>query len=143
MALVPYDPLRMFEPIWDEMDRYFRPGRGNEDLSKWLYRVDVDETPENVIVTAEIPGIENKEDLHIEVNENMLTIQGETKRSKTETEQFSHHSERYFGRFNRTITLPAVVKADGSHATYKNGVLELTFLKDRHPAARSIEVDFH
>lgn len=143
MALVPYEPFRLFEPIWEEMDRHFRPERGNEELSKWLYRVDVEETSENVIVTAEIPGIENKEDLQIEVNENRLTIHGETKRVKTESERFSHHSERYFGRFNRTITLPAVVKADGSHATYKNGVLELTFLKDRHPAARTIEVDFH
>lgn len=143
MALIPYDPFRMFEPIWEEMDRHLRPGRGNEDLSKWLYRVDVDETPENVIVTAEIPGIENKEDLHIEVNENTLTIRGETKRTKSEIDRFSHHSERYFGQFSRSVTLPAAVKADGSHATYKNGVLELTFIKDRQPGARTIEVDFH
>lgn len=143
MALIPYEPLRRFEPIWEEMDRHFRPGQGNDDLSKWLFRVDVDETTENVIVTAEIPGIEDKKDLHIEVNENRLTIHGETKRIKSETERYAHHSERYFGRFNRTIMLPAVVKADGSHATYKNGILELTFLKDRHPAARTIEVEFH
>ncbi|AHF07546.1 Hsp20/alpha crystallin family protein [Desulfitobacterium metallireducens] len=143
MALVPYEPFRMFEPIWEEMDRHFHPGRGEEALSKWLYRVDVEETVENVIVTAEIPGIENKEDLHLEIDENKLTIHGEIKRNTTETERFSHHSERFFGRFNRTITLPAVVKADGAHAAYKNGVLELTLLKDRHPAARSIEVDFH
>lgn len=143
MALIPYEPFRMFEPIWQEMDRQFRPGRGNEDLSKLLYRVDVDETPQKVIVTAEIPGIENKEDLHIELNENLLMIQGETKRSRTETDQFSHHSERYFGRFSRSVTLPAVVKTDGAHASYRNGILELSFLKDHNPAARTIEVDFH
>jgi HSP20 family protein len=143
MALIPYEPFRMFDPIWEEMDRHFRPGRGSEDLSKLLYRVDVDETPEKVIVTAEIPGVEKKEELHIELNENLLTIQGETKRSKTETDQLTHHSERYFGRFSRTITLPALVKTDGAHASYKNGVLELSFLKDRNPAARTIEVDFH
>lgn len=143
MTLVPFDPFRRFEPIWDEMDRHFRKGRGNEDLSEWLYRVDVDETTDKVIVTAEIPGIENKEDLQIEVDEKMLTIQGELKRNVTERERFAHRSERYYGRFSRSITLPAVVKADGAHASYKNGVLELTFLKDRHPAARTIEVDFH
>lgn len=143
MALIPYEPFRMFEPIWQEMNRQFRPGRGNEDLSKLLYRVDVDETPQKVIVTAEIPGIENKEDLHIELNENLLMIQGETKRSRTETDQFSHHSERYFGRFSRSVTLPAVVKTDGAHASYRNGILELSFLKDHNPAARTIEVDFH
>ncbi|MEA4900203.1 Hsp20/alpha crystallin family protein [Desulfitobacterium sp.] len=143
MPLIPYEPFRMFEPIWEEMDRHFRPGRGNEDLSKLLYRLDIDETPEKVIVTAEIPGIENKEDLQIELNEKLLTIRGETKRTKAEIDQSTHHSERYFGRFSRTVTLPTVVKTDGAHASYKNGVLKLTFLKDRNPAARTIEVDFH
>lgn len=143
MSLIPYDPFRIFEPFWNEMDRHLHQGRGNEDLSKWLYRVDVDETPEKIIVTAEIPGIENKEDLQIEINENRLTIHGETKQSSTDKDRFSHRSERYFGKFTRTVTLPDAVKADGSHAAYKNGVLELTFLKDRHPAARTIDIDFH
>lgn len=144
MALVPYDPFRMMEPYWDEMDRLFRRGgRGKEELSQLLYRVDIEETPTQVIITADIPGIENKEDIHIEIDENLLTIQGEIKRVTSQEERTSHHSERYYGKFNRSFTLPAVVKADGAHASYKNGVLELTFLKDRHPAARTIDIDFH
>jgi HSP20 family protein len=79
MALIRYEPLRLFEPLWNEMDRMFMR-RGKEDVSEWLYRVDVDETPSKVFVTAEIPGIENKEDLNIQVNENILTIHGEVKR---------------------------------------------------------------
>lgn len=142
MTLVPYDSFR-FDPFWEDVDRFFRRGRGKEDLSQILYRVDVEETEDKVFVTAEIPGIEKKEDLHIEIDENVLTIHGEVKRVTTKEERFTHHSERYYGKFSRTIKLPAVVKADGAHASYKNGVLELTFLKDRHPAARTIEVDFH
>ena len=142
MALTPYDPFRM-DPLWNELDQIFRRGRGKEDLSKFLYRVDVEETEDKVYVTAEIPGIEKKEDLHIEIDENVLTIHGEVKRFSASEERFSHHSERYFGKFNRTVNLPAVVKSDGAHAKYKNGILELEFLKDRHPAARTIEVDFH
>ena len=143
MALVPYDPFRMIDSYWDEMDRHFRRGRGKEDLSQLLYRVDVEETPTQVIVMAEIPGIEKKEDIHIEIDENLLTIHGEIKRVTSNEERSSHLSERYYGKFSRAFTLPTVVKADGAHASYKNGVLELTFLKDRHPAARTIEVDFH
>jgi len=141
MALIPYEPLRLFDPFWNEMDRFMR--RGKEDVSDWIYRVDVEETSSKVVVTAEIPGIESKEDLNIQVNESILTIQGEVKHIQHDEERSRRHSERYFGTFTRKITLPALVKTDGAHASYRNGILELTFLKDQHPAARRIEVDFH
>ena len=140
MALIPYEPLRLFDPFWNEMDRFMR--RGKEDVSDWIYRVDVEETSSKVVVTAEIPGIESKEDLNIQVNESILTIQGEVKHIQHDEERSRRHSERYFGTFTRKITLPALVKTDGAHASYRNGILELTFLKDQHPAARRIEVDF-
>ncbi|MDA8229669.1 MAG: Hsp20/alpha crystallin family protein [Desulfitobacterium hafniense] len=143
MPLVPYDPFRMFDPFREEMERFFRRSRGREELSDWLYRVDVEETKDQVYVTIEIPGIERKEDLHIQLDENLLTIEGEIKRLTEDEKRTSHYSERYYGRFSRTITLPALVKTDGAHASYKNGILELSFLKDNRPAARQIEVDFH
>lgn len=141
MALIPYEPFRVFDPFWNEMDRFMR--RGKEEVSEWIYRVDVEETSSKVVVTAEIPGIERKEDLNIQVNENILTIQGEVRRIQQDEERTPRHSERYFGTFTRKITLPAPVKADGAHASYRNGILELTFLKDQHPAARRIEVNFN
>jgi HSP20 family protein len=141
MALIPYEPLRLFDPFWNEMDRFMR--RGKEDVSEWMYRVDVDETSSKVVVTAEIPGIERKEDLNIQVNENILTIQGEVKRIQHDEERSPRHSERYFGTFMRKITLPSLVKTDGAQASYRNGILELTFVKDQHPAARRIEVNFN
>lgn len=142
MALIPYDPFRMLEPIWGEMDRFFQR-RDRTALSEWLYRVDVDETSDKVIVTAEIPGVGKKEDLDISIDADLLTIRGEIKRGTQEEGRFSRLTERYYGQFSRTINLPAPVKADGTHASYKNGILELIFLKDQHPAARRIEVDFH
>lgn len=142
MALIPYDPFRFFEPVWGEMDRYLRNNK--EDWSDWMYRVDVEETKERIIVTAEIPGIERKEDLNIRLNEDILTIQGEIKKNAIQEEgRVARRSERYYGHFTRSITLPAKVKTDGARAGYKNGLLELSFLKDNHPAARTIEVDFH
>ncbi|AGA70026.1 molecular chaperone (small heat shock protein) [Desulfitobacterium dichloroeliminans LMG P-21439] len=143
MPLVPYGSFRIFDQYWDDINSNLLRGRGKEDLAQFLYRVDVEETSSQIYVTAEIPGLDKKEDLCIEIDENQLTISGEIKRTNSGEERSTHRVERYYGRFSRTLTLPAVVKADGAHASYKNGVLELSFLKDRHPAARTIEVDFH
>jgi HSP20 family protein len=142
MPLVPYEPFRLFDPFWSDMDRRFRH-RGKEDVSEWLYRVDVEETRDKVHVTVEIPGIENKDDLNIQLDENVLTIQGEVKRLQHQEERTASYSERYFGSFSRKVMLPAPVKTEGAQATYRNGVLELSFLKDRHPAARTIDIEFH
>lgn len=142
MALIPYEPFRVFNPIWNEMDKMFMH-RGKEDLSEWLYRIDVEETPTKVVITAEIPGIERKEDLNIQVNDTILTIHGEVKRIQHNEERTSRQSERYYGAFTRKITLPVMVKTEGAQASYRNGILELTFLKAQHPTAQRIEVNFH
>jgi len=136
-------PYRSLDPFWDEMDRFIK--RGKENLTNGLYRIDIEETKKEVIVTAEIPGIEKPEDLTITLDENRLMIQGEIRKiiHEEENESVQRHSERYFGKFSRVLTLPALVKTDGSHASYRNGILNLSFLKDDHPAARYIEVDFH
>jgi len=143
MSLIPNEPYRMLDPFWHEMDRYLR--RGKENFTDGLYRIDVEETQNKVIVTAEIPGIEKPEDLKITLDENRLMIQGEIRRliHEEENESVQRHTERYFGNFSRVLTLPALVKTDGAHARYRNGLLKLSFLKDDHPAARNIEVDFH
>lgn len=59
MALIPNDPFRMLNHYWDEMERNYLRGRGKEELSQFLYRVDVEETSDQVYVTAEIPGLRN------------------------------------------------------------------------------------
>lgn len=110
-----------------------------------LYPIDVEDTQNKVIITAEIPGIEKPEDLRITLDENRLMLEGEIRRviHEEEAESILQHSERYYGKFSQLLTLPALVKTDGTHASYRNGLLKLSFLKDDHPAARRIEVDFH
>ncbi|OLN27376.1 Hsp20/alpha crystallin family protein [Desulfosporosinus metallidurans] len=143
MSLIPNEPYRMLDPFWNEMDRFMR--RCKEELTDGSYRVDIEETQSKVLVTAEIPGIEKPEDLRITLDQNRLMIQGEIRKimHDDEDESVARHSERYYGKFSRLLTLPAMVKTDGSHASYQNGLLKLSFLKDAHPAARYIEVDFH
>lgn len=141
MALIPYEPFRALDPLWSEMERFIR--RGKEEWSDWMYRVDVEETQTEVLVTMEIPGIEKKEDVYIQVNDRMLTVHGEIRRAANDEKRVARHTERYYGQFSRSVNLPARVKTEGAHASYRNGVLELQFQKDEHPAARRIEVDFH
>jgi Molecular chaperone (small heat shock protein) len=131
----------MLDPFWNELERFMR--RGREELTDRSYRVDIEETQSKVLVTAEIPGIEKEEDLKITLDENRLMIQGEVRKIVSDDESVAHHSERYYGKFSRLLTLPAMVKTDGAHASYQNGFLKLSFLKDEHPAARNIQVDFH
>jgi Molecular chaperone (small heat shock protein) len=131
----------MLNPIFNEMDRFFRGGK--ENWSDLMYRVDVEETPSEVIVLAEMPGIQKKEHLSIHVNENMLTIKGEVKRGMPEEGKVTRLTERYYGQFSRTLSLPASVKMDGAQANYRNGILELRFRKDDHPTNHPIEVNFN
>ena len=87
--------------------------------------------------------IKKPEDITIILDENRLMIQGEIRRITHEDESVARYTERYYGKFSRVLTLPALVKTDGAHASYINGLLKLSFLKDEHPSARRIEVDFH
>jgi HSP20 family protein len=93
--------------------------------SEWLPRIDVTEDSKAVHVKAEIPGIEEK-DLNITLNGNILTISGEKKEErKEEKNNRSIVSERFFGSFSRTITLPEGVSSDKVRADFKNGVLTI------------------
>jgi len=86
--------------------------------------VDLKETDNEIILKADIPGV-NQEDLDITVDENVITLKGETKMDETREEKGYHLTERRYGSFYRTIPLPTEVKSQQATARYKNGVLEL------------------
>ena len=88
--------------------------------------VEVSETDKDVKVTAELPGLEEK-DVEVLLADGALTIRGE-KKSETEDKD-RHYSERYYGRFERRVALPAEVDEDKVQASFKNGVLTVTMPK--------------
>lgn len=96
--------------------------------------VEVSETDKDVKVTAELADLEDK-DIDIRVDEDVLTISGE-KRAGTEDKE-RQYSERYYGRFERSLTLPAVVDDERAKATFKNGVLTITMPKAEGAKART------
>ncbi len=110
-----------------------------EDSVAWSPRVDVKETKNDYIVTADLPGLK-KEDIKISVNDNVLTIKGERKVEKTEDEKDYYYHERLYGNFSRSFTLPNEVKAEEIQANYKDGVLDIKLPKTEKVKPREIEI---
>jgi len=84
--------------------------------------VDIYETPEEVVVVAELPGV-RKEDIAIEATEDVLEIKAEVKREEEVKEEAYFRRERYYKGFYRRVRLPAPVRPEGARAKYENGVL--------------------
>ncbi|GAW93664.1 Hsp20/alpha crystallin family protein [Calderihabitans maritimus] len=146
MALVRWDPLRELSQLRNQMNQVFERLYDPFMLQRYeAYepKLDVYETDTEVIATAEIPGLENKEDLQVSVTEDSLSIQGELKRKSEIKEQNFYRSERFFGTFSRTIPLPARVEPDKAKAFYKNGILEVRIPKVGDTRKKIIPVDIH
>ncbi len=140
MPLIPYEPFREMDNFRREMDRFFGPW-GREFSGP---RIDVFETEKEVIAQCEIPGLESKDDITIDIRENLLDLRGTIKRSREIKDEQMHRRERFSGTFHRTVSLPTPVVADGAKAVYRNGILEVTMPKaEPHRQQRRIEVDFH
>jgi len=101
--------------------------------------VDVFEDPDKFVVKTELPGMK-KEEINVSLVGDTLTISGERKREEEQTHGETYRSERYFGRFQRTITLSAPVDPNRIDATYKDGVLSITLPKSEEAKPKQIQV---
>jgi HSP20 family protein len=102
-------------------------------------RVDIVERDDEVIVKAELPGVEKK-DLDVSVTENAVTIKGSTSREEKEEKGDYHRCEISRGEYSRTLALPSGVEADKAKAQFKDGVLELTLPKLKKAKRHTIKV---
>lgn len=105
-----------------------------------LPRVDVIDRDEEVLVRAEVPGVDKK-DLEISVSENSVTINGKTSHEEKEEKGSYYRCEVSRGVFTRTVALPSDVDADKAKTTFKDGVLELTLPKVTKSKRRTIKLD--
>ncbi|HEO64040.1 MAG TPA: Hsp20/alpha crystallin family protein [Candidatus Omnitrophica bacterium] len=154
MALIPWrskemwiNPFQDLERIQREMNRLFDSslmgwqGRGSglfEDA--WSPAVDVYDSKDNIMVKADIPGM-NKEDLDVSVYGDTLVIKGEKKQEKESRDKDFVRTERFYGAFQRIISLPAEVDAEKVSAVYKDGVLELVLAKKEESKPKQFKVD--
>lgn len=133
------DPFTTFR---DELNRLFGGSAFEpslDALNHWAPAVDVYEDKESVIVQAELPGLK-KEEIEISLHENLLTIAGERKQESKEDSAAVSRSERYFGRFQRSVGLPKAVDASKVKAAYKDGLLTITLPKAEEARPRQIQV---
>jgi len=106
---------------------------------EWWPAVNVVETPETVVVTAEVPGLEPRE-IEISVVGDTLTIRGEKKFEREEKGKTWYRREIAGGQFTRSFTLPTSVDAEHVDATSKAGLLTITLPKRAEAKAKKIEV---
>jgi HSP20 family protein len=121
-------------------DRFFEPDFLPSTLfgkGKWGPKLDVSEGRKDIIVKAEIPGIEAK-DLDVSIDGRRLNIRGEKKQEQTEEEETYYSVESSYGYFNRTIELPAEVDPNKVDASYKKGILKIKLRKTKSSETKRI-----
>ena len=144
MEMVPWRPfgeLRSFRGEMDKLwDRFFGERPFGKDLSEaWSPSVDISETEDNLLVKAELPGLEAK-DVDVSLSGDLLTIKGEKKKEKEEKDEHHHYIERYAGTFQRSFRLPVDVHTDKVEASFENGVLKVTLPKAEKAKKKAIEI---
>lgn len=138
----PFSSLhREIDRLFDDFARGFPAlsNFGNGNGGKLMPSIDVVETDKEIEITAELPGLEEK-DVQINVADNFLTIRGEKKAEKEEKDKDYRIVERSYGAFERTLELPPGVDADAIKAGIAKGVLKVTVPKPVPKQARKIEV---
>ena len=125
--------MRPFRWEWPSLGELAKPFEGK------MPKVDVIERDDEVIVKAELPGVDKK-DLDVSVTENSVTIKGTTSHEEKEEKGDYYRCEISRGAYARTVALPSYVDADKAKANFKDGVLELKLPKVEKSKRRSIEI---
>jgi HSP20 family protein len=143
--LVPFKPSKELDRMRGEMDRLWdtffegRPQKRGRGKEEWVPSLDVSETKSDIVVKAELPGLDPK-DIDISLNDGFLTIKGEKKHETEEKEENYHFVERSYGSFVRSIQLPRDVKHEKISASYKNGVLKIVLPKSEETKTKEVKI---
>lgn len=125
----------LFDQFFDDWDLPALFGEGKS----WVPAFDISENEKEYVVTAEIPGIDQK-DLEVTLSDGILTVKGEKKQEKEHQGDNYHRLERAYGSFHRSFHIPEKVDAEKVDASYRNGILKLTIPKAETGEVKKIEV---
>src|SRR5262245_3398534 len=147
MAIVRWEPFRDLVSLQERMNRIFddafRGSRGGQDEwalgGSWAPSVDIYEHGGNLVLKAELPGVDAK-DVDVRVENNVLTLRGERKLDNEVKQENYHRVERSYGSFSRSFTLPNVVDTDKIKAEFKDGVLQLVLPKKEEAKPKQIAI---
>ncbi len=146
MTIVKWDPFRNVAALQDRINRIFdesfsRTADLDDDISMsaWKPLVDIYETDEAIILKAELPGIK-KDDVSVEVKDNVLTLKGVRTEEKEIKEKNYYRKERAFGTFSRSFNLQHRIQPDKIKARFKDGVLKIEIPKPEEEKPKQITV---
>ena len=137
-----WEPLRDLMSLQNEMSRLLdtlQPGDINGGDGTWAPLLDLLEQDDSFMIDVDLPGV-RPEDVDVTLDQNLLTVRGERKISSIVTHENVRRSERRYGSFLRTISLPSHVDAEGIQADFEDGVLHITVQKAEQAKPRKIKV---
>lgn len=149
MAIKRWEPTKSMEKFFEDMFEENLPSRFLRRFPrfKWMREVemvspavDMFEKADEIVVKAEVPGIDKK-NIKISVSDNVLSIKGEMKKEEEVKEEDYYYSERSYGSFSRSLTLPAKVVESKISAEFKDGILEVHLPKIAESKPKEIKVD--
>jgi HSP20 family protein len=148
MAIMRWEPFRDLLSLQERMNRLFEEsargaGRGHEEdwtMGAWAPAVDIYESGSDVVLKAELPGLDLK-DVDIRIENNVLTLKGERKTDNEVKRESYHRVERSYGAFTRSFTLPSTVDTNAVKADYKDGVLRIVLPKREEAKPKQIQVN--
>ena len=145
MAVVRWDPFRDLNLLQDRMNRLFEDASRNwksdepASTTTWSPAVDIFETESEIVVKAEVPGMERK-DITLNLENNVLTLRGERRFLKEAKEENYHRIERSYGGFSRAFSIPATVDEEKIRADYQDGVLKIVLPKKEPLRPKQIKI---
>ena len=147
-------PFSLMKAISDDIEAFFNEaGMGvgrwpigarlfDRTHAGWMPAVEVEEKDGKLFFRADLPGM-TREGIKVEIGEGLLTIEGERTESKKEKTDEYFRTERSYGHFSRTMALPETVKTDSATASFKDGVLEVSFeiVAPKAPTTRQLPIE--
>ncbi len=135
------DPFRPIEQLFDEMWRNWPNRFFDGDTTRPFLRpaMDVVENENNITVRVDLPGL-GEDDVHVEMEDNVLTIKGEIGDTIEKEGERYHYHERYSGSFQRSLRLPNTIDADKVDASFSNGVLNIVLPKLPQAQPKKIDI---
>jgi HSP20 family protein len=147
MAIARWDPFRDVATLQDRINRIFNESFGrsrylDEEVSlyDWSPPVDIYDTGDGIVLKVELPGV-NKDDVSVEVKDNVLTLKGERLLDPKIKDEHYYRKERSFGKFNRSFSLQEPIKPDLIKASFKNGVLTIEIPRPEDERPKQVTVD--
>lgn len=146
MSITRWDPFRDVSVLQDRINRIFNESFGRsrdlEDevsLYDWRPPVDIYETGDGIVLKIELPGV-NKDEVSVEVKDNVLIIKGERLLDPTIKDENYYRKERSFGRFNRSFALQEPIEPDRIKASFKDGVLSIEVSRPEKEKPKQVTV---